>query len=263
VVTFHLLPQAQRWSKDYLLPLRSERVIQLFDRHHSAHRLVTVSHADKQRLVLRLPQAQVRVIQNVPPLPPLNAKPSAPLCYPGTALRLLSVGRLEAQKGFERLVQALGDPRFQDLDWHWNIVGEGTERGRLEELVRSLGLASRITLVGARPAHDLFTQADLVLCPSRFEGMPLVPLEAQLAGVPVVVSDIAAHRELFGKVPDCFLPGDETAWAGRLYELLASREAVRNLGNLLQAERPEDPRQRFLRQYLSSYDDALELPLDA
>jgi glycosyltransferase involved in cell wall biosynthesis len=239
---------------DYLLRLPSERVLKLFDQYQGAHRFVAVSQSDKQRLTARLPHGQVLAVQNVPPLPPMHAAPNVPLQYPETGLRLLSVGRLEMQKGFDRLIAVLGDPQLRELDWHWYIVGDGSLRTSLEEQVKQLHLESRITFAGGRPAHELFAGANLVICPSRFEGMPLVPLEAQLAGVPVLLSDIAPHREAFGAVSECFLPSQEADWKQRLQRLLASHEEVRRLGRLQQSANHENPRERFWQAYRAIYE---------
>src|SRR5581483_1053317 len=98
--------------------------------------------------------------------------------FPPDKLKLLSVGRLSEQKGFDRLVRALSDPKIRDLPWHWVLVGDGKERQRLEASVAAGGLEAKVTFAGFLPSNGLFQQADLVLCPSRFEGTSLVPLEA-------------------------------------------------------------------------------------
>jgi glycosyltransferase involved in cell wall biosynthesis len=59
---------------------------------------------------------------------------------------------------------------------------------------------------------DVLAGASWALAPSRSEGMPLAPMEAMEARVPVLASDIGAHRELFSAAPGSLLPTDEARW---------------------------------------------------
>jgi glycogen(starch) synthase len=99
---------------------------------------------------------------------------------------LLSVGRLEANKGFGDLVEALAglDPA---LDWQWVLVGAGPDAARLSALVRDRGLAGRTTFAGRLAdvsLHAWYDAADLFVHPTRYEGSSLVTLEAMMHGRP-------------------------------------------------------------------------------
>jgi glycosyltransferase involved in cell wall biosynthesis len=100
--------------------------------------------------------------------------------------RLLFVGRLTRQKGVDVLLRTLALlPASVGLD----IVGDGEERGALEELARTLDVASRITWHGAQPGHALpafYRAATALIVPSVDEGLGLVAVEAQLCETPVV-----------------------------------------------------------------------------
>lgn len=102
---------------------------------------------------------------------------------------------------------------------------------------------------------DVFTGARWVLAPSRSEGMPLVPLEAMEAGVPVLASDIGAHRELFSSAEGSLLPEDESRWPDGLGVLFdeGAREALRSAQR---AALGDDPRGGYWRETLSCYDAA-------
>ena len=76
------------------------------------------------------------------------------------------------------------------------IVGEGEERPRLERLATGLGVASRVSWLGwVEEARALLATFDAFVLPSRFEGFPLSILEAQLAEVAVVASDVGSISE--------------------------------------------------------------------
>jgi glycosyltransferase involved in cell wall biosynthesis len=112
-------------------------------------------------------------------------------------LKLLYVGRLTAQKNVLRLIDAMaavGSPA------ELVIVGDGQERGRVEEAVRRYDL-SNVRLVGAQHDADLrqwYRWADAFVLPSDREGMPLVLLEAMAAALPIVSTDVMGSRELLG-----------------------------------------------------------------
>jgi glycosyltransferase involved in cell wall biosynthesis len=102
--------------------------------------------------------------------------------------RLLLVGRLSEQKGqdfFIPLMTAIDDATL-------TLVGDGASRPELEQLVRTLGLESRVTFFGEGDVVERYREADVVVMPSRWEGLSLVLLEAMACGRPVVASDAAA-----------------------------------------------------------------------
>jgi glycosyltransferase involved in cell wall biosynthesis len=111
--------------------------------------------------------------------------------------RLLSVGRLVYQKGFDLAVRALAG--IQELDWQWYIAGDGSFRPEFESLCRELGISERVHLPGWQSKEQLtqqYQQANLFIFPSRHEGMPNAVLEAMASGLPVVASRIAGNEEL-------------------------------------------------------------------
>lgn len=116
------------------------------------------------------------------------ARPAAPR---RSALRLCAVGRLVRQKGFDVLVEAMAIAR-PDLgeDWDLLIMGEGSQRSRLERLVRARGLADRVRLPGAVDnPYPFVAGADLFVHPARWEPFGVAMLEALALGVPVVATD--------------------------------------------------------------------------
>lgn len=116
------------------------------------------------------------------------------------AVRFVCVGRLSYEKGYDRLIQALAYFGM-GKEWHLDIVGAGSYRSVLEHMIADLGLEDRVSLLGYNP-HPwcIAAQADCLLLPSRWEGMPNVVLEGLSCGIPAIATreaggivDIAAH----------------------------------------------------------------------
>jgi glycosyltransferase involved in cell wall biosynthesis len=108
----------------------------------------------------------------------------------------LAVGRLEAQKDFATLVAAFGLVEHL-AHMRLAIAGDGSERRRLEQMVRHMGLDDRIALLGLRDdVVDLMHAADGLVASSRYEGLPNVVMEAMAAALPVVATDVGGTPEL-------------------------------------------------------------------
>lgn len=129
-----------------------------------------------------------------------------------------AVGRLEPQKGFDVLIRALPAVDAATLV----LIGDGTERQRLVELARRVGVADRVELVGwSDDPRPYLSRFDVVAVPSRYEGFPLAVLEALLARRAVVATDV-------GSVPEAIRDG-ETGLIVPVDEPAALAAAVRRL----------------------------------
>jgi len=119
-------------------------------------------------------------------------------------LVLLSVSRLERNKGYHVLAEALGKLRDRLPErWRWLLVGEGKERAALEQQARALGLAEHVTFVGRlddAELHNLYEEVDLVVHPTLYEGSSLVTLEALIHKKPIIASAV-------GGIPDKIFDG--------------------------------------------------------
>jgi len=147
--------------------------------------------------------------------------------------RLLTVARLDYQKGLDWLLVGLANwiHAFENL--HLLIVGEGPMKTLLQTLISERGLSGYVTLAGFQKdlAH-VFRSADLFVLPSRWEGMPNALLEAMAAGLPVVATDVEGVREVLGNHLDHQLipVGDACALKRAILWHYFNRQESRNLG---------------------------------
>jgi phosphatidyl-myo-inositol dimannoside synthase len=132
---------------------------------------------------------------------------------------ILTVGRLasdERYKGFDQVIELMPQliNRFPSLKYL--IVGDGTDRRRLEEKVEALGLSDRVIFTGYVPESEQvahFNLADVYVMPSTGEGFGIVLLEAVACGIPVVGSRVDGSREalLDGQLGRLVDPGNPLA----------------------------------------------------
>ncbi len=117
----------------------------------------------------------------------------------GRQYRVVTVARLDYQKGLDWLLLALARWLRSYPDLQLLIVGEGPMKATLQTLVYKLGLSPQVTLIGfQKDVTRILCHADLFVLPSRWEGMPNALLEAMACGVPVVATDVEGVREVLG-----------------------------------------------------------------
>jgi glycosyltransferase involved in cell wall biosynthesis len=150
------------------------------------------------------------------------------------------VGRLSREKGVDVFLLACAALRRADVSFHAVVVGDGPERASLQRLCGELNLDDRVRFAGAVPVSTaLYRRFDLVVLPSRSEGLPNVLLEALAAGVRVVATSVGAVPEVLSGSGAGVLapPGDPAALAAGMAAALdadpAAPEAVRARADVL------------------------------
>jgi glycosyltransferase involved in cell wall biosynthesis len=147
-----------------------------------------------------------------------------------TAHRVLAAGRLTAQKGFDMLIDAWAEVAPAHDDWTLRICGKGVLRKELRRHIARRELKESIELPGARDIAEEMDGASIFVLSSRFEGFPLVLLEAMSKGMAVVAFDcptgpgeIVQDRENGILVPD----GDVAGLAAGIRALIEDEELRR------------------------------------
>lgn len=113
---------------------------------------------------------------------------------PSSSIWLGGVGELHPNKNWAAVIHTITTlPR----EVHFLIIGEGDERDQLELLTKNLGLENRIFFLGYIPdAQEYLKAFDIFILPSKKEGLPYVLLEAGLATLPTIASDLPGNRDI-------------------------------------------------------------------
>ncbi|MFZ6015888.1 MAG: glycosyltransferase family 4 protein [Patescibacteria group bacterium] len=133
--------------------------------------------------------------------------------------KILFVGRLEPQKNPDVLLKALAKVR---QSWTCDIIGSGSMESYLRHLADDLNIVSRVNFLGMQSGvGSIYANYDLLCFPSQYEGVGLVALEAAVAGLPMIVSDLPVMRELFNSQAAAFVkPGDPEDLAEAINKVL-------------------------------------------
>lgn len=104
--------------------------------------------------------------------------------------KLLAVGRLTKQKGYERLLKVCDTLSRRGLDFHLNILGDGELLNTIQDEISRFNLTGKVTLLGNKKDVDKYYQAaDVFVMTSYWEGLPMVIPEAMSFGLPIVCFD--------------------------------------------------------------------------
>ncbi|WP_281557257.1 glycosyltransferase [Thalassomonas sp. RHCl1] len=115
--------------------------------------------------------------------------------------------RLEPVKGQDVLIKAL---QCLPPSYHLAIAGDGSAKSALKHQVRQAGLGKRVHFLGVVDDMPSFYQALDVFClPSRFEGMPLSPLEAQACNIPSVITNVGGSSEVVCRQSSVLVPPEK------------------------------------------------------
>lgn len=171
--------------------------------------LVACSRTTAEGLLALNPGRRIHVLpyfaigEDVAPLAALVPDPDRPALGSQPILRFGFIGRLEAGKGIDLIIQASRRPEFSDIQWH--VFGDGAEGDRVRA---STGV--NLVFHGAfdRSVHlrDIFGPLDAVVLPSsHVEGSPLCLIEALAFGKPWIAFDQGGIRELVASHEDCLV----------------------------------------------------------
>ena len=148
--------------------------------------------------------------------------------YQADSKKLISVGRLTYQKNYQLLIDIADKLLIQHDGWVWHIYGDGEDREELEQLIFEKDLSDRVVLMGnVADLYDRYPEYSAIVMTSRYEGFPMVLIEAAAKGLPMVSFDISTGpKEIIDDNVNGFLipSGDVNGMLAKLNVLMADSD---------------------------------------
>lgn len=175
------------------------------------------------------------------------------------AKKVVAVGRLNHQKGFDRLIDAWSIVDNVVSGWKLQIVGDGELREQLQNNIRELGLSNQINIGRAeKDMMSVYKDASILAMSSRYEGLPMVLLEAQAAGLPIVSFDCkCGPKDVIENGVDGFLveDGDIEQLAQKLVVLMQDANLRKQMGSAAYAHSERYSEERIMKQWTDLFDE--------
>ncbi len=148
--------------------------------------------------------------------------------------KVLAVGRFEYQKNFKELIDIWAIVHKICPDWQLDIIGGGYLQKSIKEYTKTLNLNSSINFIGTSPqVEKYYLSSSIYALSSHYEGLPMVLLEAQATGLPIVAytcpcgpKDVVTD----GEVGFLVKPNDKGTFAKRLIQLMQDEELRKQMG---------------------------------
>lgn len=177
------------------------------------------------------------------------------------AKKVVAVGRLNHQKGFDRLIDAWSIVDNVVSGWKLQIVGDGELREQLQNNIRELGLSNQINIGRAeKDMMSVYKDASILAMSSRYEGLPMVLLEAQAAGLPIVSFDCkCGPKDVIENGVDGFLveDGDIEQLAQKLVVLMQDANLRKQMGSAAYAHSERYSEERIMKQWTDLFDEVM------
>lgn len=196
-------------------------------------------------------------MSNVAVIP--NARTFEPDLLPDYAeKRVVAVGRLSAEKGYDALIDIWNIVAAQCPDWMLEIYGGGPDRDRLEQQIAEHSLQKSVRI--QQPTSDIksvYTKSSVLVLTSRYEGLPMVLLEAQASGLPVVSFDCqCGPRDIIENRQSGFLvpQGDVVTFAKCLICLMDSQELREKFGKQARIASENYSEEKVMQQWVDLFE---------
>ena len=205
-------------------------------------RIFTVSDEVKECFISVYPELEekTKVFHNIIDEEKIISKSSEKMKYKMSdkGIRLLTVGRLTYQKGYDVAVYALKELVNHGFDVNWYILGDGPEYQTLAALAVKEGIDSRFHLLGAVDnPYPYYKAADIYVHATRFEGKSIAIQEAQVLGCAIIASDCSGNREQINDGVDGILCGFTPAGIADGIEKLITNPALATKFRMASAEK--------------------------
>ena len=179
-----------------------------------------------------------------------------------TEKKVIAVGRYCYQKALDRLIDAWSIVCQSVSDWKLYLVGDGEDRVSLQQQIEKLGLSDKVILGRAETdMPSVYTDASILALSSRYEGLPMVLLEAQAAGLPIVSFECkCGPRDVLTNGEDGFLvkEGDVETLAAKIRELIIDEDLRRRMGAEAYKNSERFSEEKVMTQWVELFNEVIK-----
>lgn len=197
------------------------------------NRIVAVSEAVKKTFinVSGMSDDKIEVVYNTFDVNEIRKLAKEPLncAMDYRKTNICAVGKLEEVKGFRRLISVAKRLKEKGIGYHLYIVGDGTQRNTLKDMIASEELHEYVTLSGyQKNPYNYINNCDVLVCSSYSEGFSSVVTESIILGKPVVTTDCAGMKEILGSNNEFGIvcQNDEDSLFSGVYSIISDKSIL-------------------------------------
>jgi glycosyltransferase involved in cell wall biosynthesis len=177
--------------------------------------------------------------------------------------KIIAIGRLTYQKGFDRLISTWNIIKEDIGDWELEIYGEGELRNSLQQQINELGVNNSIKLMGtSSQIKKIYENASLLVMSSRFEGFPMALVEGKSAGLPILSFDFpCGPKDIIQDKVDGYIVrnGDIQGLANRILQLIKDDKLRKKMGENAFINSDAFSEDKIMQRWINLFDSLLRL----
>ncbi|RLL42768.1 glycosyltransferase [Oceanobacillus piezotolerans] len=211
------------------------------------NRIIAVSDSVREELGFRFPyyKNKIKVIYDINNPDFINRMANIGGSFSDIfdGIRILTVGRLTSQKGFDIALESCKKLKEKDIHFKWYVLGKGPLKSEIEQYIKEHGLSEHFILLGVKTnPYPYFRDADLYVQTSKFEGFGLAIAEARMLNVPVVTTRFdAVFNQMIHEKNGLVVDINADAISDAILRVINDNELKGNIINYLQKEKKGNP----------------------
>jgi len=207
--------------------------------YHAFDTIIACSEGTKNAFLKCMPDLESKcvVIRNCNDYAAIQKMAQPAMTYPEDVFNIVTVARLSAEKGIDRMLHAVSVAKNNGFRCHYHIVGTGSELGSLKQWVSDLSLTDEVTFYGNQTnPYPYIAAADLFVLPSYHEAAPMVFDEAASLGIPVLATETTSTHEMITAENAGFVcENSQEGLTTSLLEILENPAKLKVISNHLKA----------------------------